>query len=214
MALGDVDELNAAIGLAREHCTALTPSLLEQLIEVQSRLLDVGAAVATPTSSSTAERLARVEFEGDHHTAQLEGWIDAMDDALPPLKNFILPVRDCCFVTNTICVKSWLQSGGLASAQLHVARTVARRAERRLVTLVRDGHLAPDVAVYVNRLSDYLFVAARYAAMKAGATELIYKKSEGLKPRTSSRTAEDTPAGSEGTSKRVETDDKNASQLL
>jgi cob(I)alamin adenosyltransferase len=73
-----------------------------------------------------------------------------------------------------------LQSGGLASAQLHVARTVCRRAERNVVPLVRDNHVGPEVSQYLNRLSDYLFEAARFAAMKAGATEHIYKKSRGV----------------------------------
>lgn len=157
-ALGDVDELNAHIGLAREHCSLEHVGIEEQLVEIQSRLLDAGSAVATPQRSSSPERLQRTSFPD--HATQLEEWIDAMDDTLPQLKNFILP------------------SGGLASAQLHVARTVCRRAERALVPLVRDGDLDSGVAKYMNRLSDYLFVAARFAAAKAGKAEQIYKKAK------------------------------------
>lgn len=181
-ALGDVDEVNAAIGLAREHVLALHASkggssggsasgpstgmaeLAEQLAEIQSRLLDVGSAVATPVTASSPEQLARVAFPPESAKA-LEAWIDAMDDTLPALKNFILP------------------GGGLAAAQLHVARTAARRAERRVVGLVRSGHAPTDVGIFLNRLSDYLFVAGRYAAAAAGAEEAVYKKARGLVSR-------------------------------
>ena len=158
-ALGDVDELNACIGLAREHCAALGVGLEEQLAEVQSRLLDAGSAIATPASTSRAEQLARAAFRSDI-TGRLEGWIDAMEEALPPLKNFILP------------------SGGLASAHLHVARTVCRRAERQATALSRGGELPLEVPVFLNRLSDYLFVAARFACLKCGGREEVYKKAQ------------------------------------
>ena len=91
-ALGDVDELNAAIGLSREHCAPLGGELVGQLVEIQSRLLDAGSAIATPATSSRPEQLARAAFDAGI-TAHLEAWIDAMEEALPPLKNFILPVR-------------------------------------------------------------------------------------------------------------------------
>ena len=165
-ALGDTDELNAALGMAREFLGSYTGSpdakaalvsVSVQLETVQSRLLDVGSAVATPLSSSTEEQLARTAF-ADAHVEQLEAWIDAMDEQLPPLRNFILP------------------SGGLAAAQLHVARTVCRRAERSVVDLVGAGDTPPVVGKYLNRLSDYLFTAARFAASKAGREETVYKK--------------------------------------
>ena len=81
-----------------------------------------------------------------------------MDAELPPLTNFILP------------------AGGLASSSLHHARAVCRRAERDVVPLVRDGECEAAVAVYLNRLSDYLFVAARFAALRAGAGDAVYRK--------------------------------------
>jgi cob(I)alamin adenosyltransferase len=157
-ALGDVDELCAHIGLVREHCGIEAVGIEDQLVEIQSRLLDVGSAVATPQRSSTAAQLARARFASTELSQQLEQWIDAMDDELPPLKNFILP------------------SGGMASSQLHIARTVCRRAERMLVPLIREGDLDPGVGRYINRLSDYLFIAARFAAAKAKRPEVVYKK--------------------------------------
>ena len=167
-ALGDVDELSACLGLAREHCLALEPpsggearplaDVEAKLAELQSRLIDVGTAIATPPKEGMDEAKTRLAAFGAGHAAALEGWIDSMDAELPPLKNFILP------------------SGGLAAAQLHVARCVCRRAERRVVPLVRDERVEPAVGVFLNRLSDALFVAARLAAKRAERTEVIYAK--------------------------------------
>jgi ATP:cob(I)alamin adenosyltransferase len=86
----------------------------------------------------------------------LEDWIDDMDGNLPALKAFILP------------------GGGLASAHLHMARSCCRRAERRLVPLVADGELEPEVAMYLNRLSDFLFQSARYAANSEGTADVLW----------------------------------------
>lgn len=159
-ALGDVDEVNACIGLASAHCATAKENpgkekLIEQLGEVQSRLLDVGSAVATPLESSSDRKIAIAQF-AQEHSEQLEQWIDELDSELPALTTFILP------------------SGGQASAQLHIARAVCRRAERAVVVL--DDAVPDSVRVYMNRLSDYLFTAARYAAMQDGETEVTYKK--------------------------------------
>lgn len=156
-ALGDVDELNSAIGVAQEFCTVDQEALQQQLEVIMSRLLDVGSAVATPADSSSQQKLSRVQFPKES-TAQLEAWMDAMDDQLPPLRNFILP------------------SGGKAAAHLHLARSVCRRAERSVVPLVRAEAVDPEVGVYLNRLSDYLFTAARFAAQQEGKPEIVYKK--------------------------------------
>jgi len=166
-ALGALDELNAAVGMAYMHCDSLTGGaratgplapqpgleglgwLLPQLTEVQAHLLDVGSAAATPQRTSESKRLARVSFNGEAEAGRLETYIDAMDAHLPPLTVFILP------------------GGGAGSASLHVARAVCRRAERRVFTLVSAGDCPASAAIYLNRLSDYFFVAARYAAASA-----------------------------------------------
>jgi cob(I)alamin adenosyltransferase len=162
-ALGDVDELNAQIGLAREFCGQVSaePGLEDVgavLEQIQSRLLDVGTSIATPPKDGLASgRAAHASFS-EEHAGWLERWIDTMDEELPPLRNFILP------------------SGGPASAQLHVARTVCRRAERRVVALHSEGVAEASVAVFLNRLSDALFVAARLASKRAGRPETTYQK--------------------------------------
>ncbi|EFN59559.1 hypothetical protein CHLNCDRAFT_49309 [Chlorella variabilis] len=158
-ALGDVDEVNSTLGLAREHARQLAGAmrLAQQLEVIQSRLFDVGSAVATPRPTSSDHKLQRVAFS-EAHAAQLERWIDEMMEELPPLTQFILP------------------SGGLAAAALHMSRSVCRRAERAVVPLVRDQATEAAVAIYLNRLSDYLFTAARYAALKAGEPETVWVK--------------------------------------
>ena len=126
-ALGDTDELNAAIGVARAHCSeqSLAPHrelkvLLPQLDHIQSRLLDLGSALATPLTSSNAAQLARAAFDEDGAEAkQLEAWIDVMDEQLPLLRNFILP------------------SGGHVSASLHLARATCRCVCRTNLTTSR-----------------------------------------------------------------------------
>lgn len=105
-ALGDTDELNSAVGVAREFCLEADNGLVDQLEEIQSRLLDVGSAIATPaTSTKSSFKLQRTRFD-DLLSGKVEGWIDELDEHLPPLRNFILP------------------SGGKAAAFLHMARTV------------------------------------------------------------------------------------------
>lgn len=170
-ALGDTDELNASLGVVREHVQVAAgthPELLPlsaTLIEVQSRLFDVGSHLATPLSSSDEKRLARAAFAEDH-TRDLEHAIDQLDSTLPPITNFVLP------------------SGGLLSCHLHVARTICRRAERSTVALVADGEVDIGAQHYLNRLSDYLFVAARFASQAQGQEEILYKKAKESKKAT------------------------------
>jgi len=166
MALGDTDELNAQIGVALAHVQQLSSTTFplpavakfeERLEEIQSRLFDVGSSVATPMSSASKFKLKRAQFH-EGNVDLLENWIDEMDTELAPLRNFILP-----------------SGGGMSSCQLHVARSVCRRAERRVVSIGSDD-VDPVVIKYLNRLSDYLFVAARYIAHIEGKEETIWKK--------------------------------------
>eukprot|EP00239_Pterosperma_sp_CCMP1384_P011499 CAMPEP_0197863138 /NCGR_PEP_ID=MMETSP1438-20131217/40390_1 /TAXON_ID=1461541 /ORGANISM="Pterosperma sp., Strain CCMP1384" /LENGTH=213 /DNA_ID=CAMNT_0043480923 /DNA_START=135 /DNA_END=776 /DNA_ORIENTATION=- len=158
-ALGDTDELNNSVGVAREFCLIAGHSeLCMQLEEIQSRLLDVGSAVATPADTTKSDRKLELTRFNPAHASEVESWIDSLDEELPALQNFILP------------------SGGQAAAFLHVARGVARRAERSVVPLVRAEKVEQSVGIYLNRLSDYFFTAARYAAMKEGKPEVTYKK--------------------------------------
>jgi len=168
-ALGATDELNSFVGVAREFCIASpvlnTTAIVVQLSEIQSALMDIGSAVATPLTGSSEWKIERTKWD-ETRVESLEAYIDEMDAQLPPLKNFILP------------------SGGLASSQLHVCRTTARRAERLVVPLVRAEDVEPEVGIFLNRLSDYFFVAARYAAMQDNQLEAVYQKWQGVHLRT------------------------------
>ena len=140
---GEVDELNAWLGLARAQVG--DDQLGGMLEQIQRDLFALGARLADP-SHRIAERVAKAVVTHED-IARLEGWIDALEGELPPLRRFILP------------------GGSTAGASLHVARTVCRRAERAMVAL--DG-LEPDLLVYINRLSDLLFVMARVANHRRG----------------------------------------------
>jgi len=144
-AYGTVDELNAFIGLAR--ATWPSSPLDDDLGRIQSDLFDVGAHLASPGSA----RFAGVD---PTRIEELELAVDAMESELTPLSNFILP-------------------GGCATAaQLHVARTICRRAERLVVALHDESSIA-----YLNRLSDFLFVAARFANLKHGVDDVPWSPS-------------------------------------
>uniref|UniRef100_A0A2K6ECU6 Corrinoid adenosyltransferase MMAB n=1 Tax=Macaca nemestrina TaxID=9545 RepID=A0A2K6ECU6_MACNE len=131
----------------------------EELQKIQCTLQDVGSALATPRSSAREAHLKYTTFESGP-ILELEQWIDKYTCQLPPLTAFILP------------------SGGKISSALHFCRAVCRRAERRVVPLVQMGETDANVAKFLNRLSDYLFTLARYAAMKEGNQEKIYKKND------------------------------------
>ncbi|XP_064460807.1 corrinoid adenosyltransferase MMAB-like [Ornithodoros turicata] len=153
-ALGATDELNSHVGYARSLLQH--EELKYQLERVQCLLQDLQAAIATPKSSASVGQLAKTSFPPEH-VEELEHWIDQHMQQLKTLRNFILP------------------SGSPPSAALHVGRSVCRRAERRVTTLLHSGEVDEVVAKYINRLSDYLFVAARIAAQHDGAAEVIYK---------------------------------------
>ncbi|XP_031712364.1 corrinoid adenosyltransferase MMAB isoform X1 [Anarrhichthys ocellatus] len=185
-ALGSTDELSSAIGLAREFCLDKGHTFTYQLDKIQCILQDVGSNIATPRSSARESHIKKTTFTAQP-IADLENWIDKFTEELPPLTNFILPVSPFVryrsndgpgFLVALILLLCVSQSGGKGSAALHLARTVCRRAERSVAPIVRTGEADPDVAKFLNRLSDYLFTAARYAAMKDGNEETIYKRPE------------------------------------
>lgn len=146
-AYGEVDELNAWLGLARTP-GRLTRRLEEMIEHVQRDLFALGARLADP-SHKIAERVSKAQVHSED-VARLEGWIDTLDAELPPLRRFILP------------------GGSRQGAALHVARTVCRRAERAVVGIGGD----PELIVYLNRLSDLLFVMARFENQNAGMPEI------------------------------------------
>eukprot|EP01135_Chromosphaera_perkinsii_P003976 Nk52_evm19s265 gene=Nk52_evmTU19s265 len=154
-ALGSTDELNSFIGLAKEYCLITNNGLCDKLQKIQCILQEVGSNIATPRNKSGPARRDKTKFNPEYVTL-VEKWIDELDDELPQLLRFILP------------------SGGLSSAHLHVARSVCRRAERTIVPLVNDGAVDEDCLHFLNRLSDFLFNAARYASMKEGNVEYTW----------------------------------------
>ncbi|KAL6067697.1 hypothetical protein STEG23_031501 [Scotinomys teguina] len=156
-AVGTTDELSSAIGFAMELITEKGHTFAEELQKIQCTLQDVGSALATPRSSAREAHLKHTAFE-EGPIMELEQWIDKYSSQLPPLTAFILP------------------SGGKSSSALHFCRAVCRRAERCVVPLVQMGETDANVAKFLNRLSDYLFTLARYAAMKEGSKEKVYKK--------------------------------------
>lgn len=145
-AIGEVDEANAAIGVAISALAA--GEIRASLLRIQNDMFDLGADVATPGEIDGALRIVAVQV------ARLEQEIDAMNAGLAPLASFILP------------------SGPPAVSALHLARAVVRRAERAAVALHQAEALNPHLLAYLNRLSDHLFVAARKAAAAAGGDVL------------------------------------------
>jgi cob(I)alamin adenosyltransferase len=143
-AYGTIDETNSAIGVARLHMAGM-PEVDAMLMRMQNDLFDLGADLATPDTGEKPEYepLRIVETQ----VARVENDIDALNASMRPLTSFVLP------------------GGHPAAAHLHLARTIARRAERLMVALSRsEGEIVSEAALkYVNRLSDFLFVAARHA---------------------------------------------------
>lgn len=153
-AYGAVDETNAAVGLARLH-TGPDEVLDAMLARVQNELFDLGADLATP--ERPGEAVGSVLRILDGQVERLEREIDELNGALPPLASFVLP------------------GGTPAAAGLHLARTVCRRAERQAVALQESGEaVSPAALKYLNRLSDLLFVAARWANDR-GAAEVFWR---------------------------------------
>jgi cob(I)alamin adenosyltransferase len=145
-AYGDVDELNAVIGMAR--AVEPLPRIDEVLIPMQRDLFSIGALLATPDLEKMHNHLTKANID--------ERAIDDCEKELEPLKAFIIP------------------GGSLKGATLHVARTVCRRAERRVVHLQKEVEIPSLVVIYLNRLSDLLFTLARVANVRTGAGEVTW----------------------------------------
>jgi cob(I)alamin adenosyltransferase len=156
---GDIDELNAALGLARSFNARAAASVqrdrLEAIIQrLQNELFDLGSELATPPAA---------EYEGMYKVSSadveaLEKTVDELQEDLEPLKSFVLP------------------GGGAVSGFLHLARTVCRRAERSILQLSREEEVGAPALAYVNRLSDLLFVLSRWAGKTAGETEYLWER--------------------------------------
>jgi cob(I)alamin adenosyltransferase len=147
---GDVDELNACVGVAA--ATVTSDDLREFLAQIQSSLFDLGSQLATPDKKH--QEKYNVPGVGTGQIEELEGEIDRLEGEIEPLVTFILP------------------GGSQAAAALHLARTVCRRAERNAVALDREEPLDPSAVKYLNRLSDLLFTMARVANAREGVVDV------------------------------------------
>lgn len=152
-AYGTVDELNSFVGQAAALCAdRLFADLKGQLAQIQQELFDCGSDLAFARKGRREYKVQAAMVE------HLESWMDAFETENPPLEKFILP------------------GGSPLAAALHVCRTVCRRAERRAVALAGEHEINPDVRRYLNRLSDYFFIAARLANTRAGVPETEYER--------------------------------------
>ena len=150
-AYGDVDELNAVLGVART--LPLPAEVAARLDAVQHQLFTLGSELATPEPEKARIEIPRTQ---PAWAQELEKDIDAIDAEVPELRQFVLP------------------GGTPAAAQLHLARTVCRRAERAVVALALHERVPENVVIYLNRLSDYLFMAARLANHRAGVQDVAW----------------------------------------
>lgn len=146
-AIGTVDELNSVLGFTISQLTINNSQLTKELIEIQKDLFEIGAALANP----------RQKIDLSKRTKKFENLIDKMTKELPPLFNFILP------------------GGGVAGSSLHIARTITRRAERRIVSLSSKEKVQSDIIVYVNRLSDLFLTMSRFINQKENQKETIWR---------------------------------------
>ena len=161
-AYGTVDEANAVLGLARAHLE--DDELDNELASLQNALFDLGADLATPHGSRYRANITPIDADDVTHVEKL---IDRLQEELSPLQNFILP------------------GGHPAAAALHVARGVTRRAERNVVELMHEAEVNAQVGVYLNRLSDLLFVMARAVNARAGIAETQWHVKGRERPETS-----------------------------
>lgn len=156
-AYGTVDELNAVLGRTLAKLT--DDEIRLRVGQIQHDLFAVGSILASPPKEG-GDRPAHVPPFPEDRVDEMEAWMDQAQSELPPLRNFILP------------------GGSEGSAELHLARTVCRRAERRVVALAHEEPDAAEVVTFLNRLSDLLFVFARLENHRAGGEEVIWQKEE------------------------------------
>lgn len=158
-AYGTVDELNAFLGVWRDALRGVLDSPFQDLVDqvhlIQNEMHDLGGELATPMLLLDTGK-QQVVTAGS--TARLESEIDAMNEQLQPLANFVLP------------------GGHQANSLAHVCRTICRRAERRIITLAQLEEVRPEVRIYVNRLSDWLFVAGRVVSLRLGVGEVLWSQ--------------------------------------
>lgn len=153
-AYGTLDEFSSSLGcvLSDPGC----PSEIKgQLLAIQNMLFNLGGYLASEVPEGQRPAVWGLKPE---HTARLEGWIDALDEQTPKVNAFVLP------------------GGCPLSAKAHMARTICRRAERRIITLSGTEYVDPALTAYINRLSDYLFILARYFNFIEGVAEIIWNK--------------------------------------
>lgn len=154
---GTLDELSAQLGVLAAAKTA-NREVRGQVMEIQNELFNIGSYLATMPADG--EEPACQSLVDGECLQKLEGWIDSLDGQTPKMNAFILP------------------GGDPAAAAAHVARTVCRRAERAIVALSRHEYVDPKVLEYVNRLSDYLFAAARYINFINGVAEVVWRQTK------------------------------------
>lgn len=154
-AYGTLDEFSSFLGvvLSAHSCPE---EIRGQLLKVQNELFNLGAYLATAPKDGETPKCS----VGDIELKEIEGWIDALDEQTPKIRAFVLP------------------GGCELSAHAHVARTVCRRAERRILALAEVSYVDPALIAYVNRLSDYLFIAARYLNFMSGVEEIVWQRKE------------------------------------
>lgn len=152
-AYGTVDELSSALGAiaSDKECNA---EVRGQILNVQNELFNVGCYLATDPKDE--KPLCRSLAAG--RISELEGWIDALDEQTPKIRAFVLP------------------GGCELASKAHMARVICRRAERRILDLSEESYVDPAVVKYINRLSDYLFIAARYFNFLQGVDEIVWKQ--------------------------------------
>ncbi len=151
VAYGDVDELNSVLGWCR--CAPPSEQISSRIERIQHLLFDLGAELATPPGSRQSNHVPKV---GEASCRELEGWIDQASDAVPPLRNFVLP------------------GGCEPASRLHLARTCCRRSERAVIALARAETVRPEAIIFLNRLSDLLFAWAREANHLAGCGDQVW----------------------------------------